>query len=129
MPEATITPLARPTAGAVVRFGLATGALAFAATMVVDIIAIEALSIPFALWGRTAAVTAVLLLASRRFGRSLPLGALVAGLALGYAVDLFTWEGKGYAAQLVVPWPVAAMVVDAALWVAVGTAAARASAS
>ncbi|UZN02148.1 hypothetical protein [Cellulomonas sp. S1-8] len=49
-------------------------------------------------------------------------GALL-GLALGYAVSPTSWNGRTYAAQLVLEPGVATMVVDLVLWLLVGGAA------
>lgn len=124
----TVGVWSRPTVGAAVRLGLITGISGFLLVVLSTAVAVSTISATTAVVSRGVLVTILLILTTRAITVALHastgerlLGPLVAGLALGYVVNLGWWGGHAYMAQLAIDQPVVRAAVDGVLWVAVGS--------
>ncbi len=107
-----------------------TGLPALLVSFVAAAVALSTRSATIGIVTRIGLMTVLLVLTTRAVARELraaghqPLvPTLLAGLLLGYALNLSWWGGHSYGAQLLVDHPVARVVVDAVSWVAVGLGA------
>jgi hypothetical protein len=108
------------------RTALATGVGGLLATLVAAFVTFPSHEVGADLVVRTVLVTCVLVLVlpsllretwARRRGPGL--GSVLAGAVCGYAIDLASWTGRAYAAQLVHSPGALTIAVDLVLWLAV----------
>lgn len=112
---------------AVWRIALASGFGALVVSLLATMLGLATLSVTTAVVLRTLFVTAVLVLlvplairgdAVRPAGVE-RLGTVLVGGVLGYLVDLASWNGRAYAAQLVLDPGVLTFLLDLVLWLGV----------
>ena len=114
----------------IVRLGLISGVTGLLVALSTTAVAVSTSSVTTAVVVRAGLVSLLLFLASRAvvtklitFGQGGRVAKVaVAGLALGYVIDLAWWGGHAYVAQLFIGQPLLRVLVDGLLWVGVGCA-------
>lgn len=120
-----LTTHTRAVAPLVLRFGVVLGVSSLSIALLSATVAVAASTATTGVVIRSLLVTLLLLLTARGFAARTstlphPTRLLLAGLTIAYAVNLTSWVGRGYAAQLAFdPGPLTA-VVDLGLWLVVG---------